>query len=147
MITYKQGDIFESRADVLVCPVNCLGTMGAGLALAFKQRYPEVDRSYKVALKHGCLFIGHPYHVLKLDGGHVLLFPTKHDWAKPSSLDFIDSGLAWMRGNCPRNKRYALPALGCGLGELKWVDVRQLIEMRLGDIDLDVEVYEPKGGK
>jgi hypothetical protein len=41
-IRYQTGDIFTSSAQVIVNPVNCRGVMGAGLARAFKQRYPEM---------------------------------------------------------------------------------------------------------
>lgn len=42
MIEYIEGDIFSSPAQVIVNPVNTVGVMGKGLALAFKQRYPEM---------------------------------------------------------------------------------------------------------
>ena len=38
--------IFESGAEALVCPVNCVGVMGAGLAKEFKERFPEITHSY-----------------------------------------------------------------------------------------------------
>ncbi len=31
-ITTKHGSIFDSRAQVLVCPVNCVGVMGKSFA-------------------------------------------------------------------------------------------------------------------
>ena len=37
----NDGNIFDSKCDALVCPVNCMGVMGRGLALEFKKRYPK----------------------------------------------------------------------------------------------------------
>ncbi len=39
MVTYKTGDIFKSPAQVITNTINCVGVMGAGLALEFKNRY------------------------------------------------------------------------------------------------------------
>ncbi len=59
-IQYQQGDIFESKVQVIVNTVNCQGVMGKGLALAFKQRYPDMFATYQQACKTGKLHIGHP---------------------------------------------------------------------------------------
>lgn len=40
-------------------------------------------------------------------------------------------------------KSVALPALGAGLGGLSWPAVRAEIEAALGDLPVDVRVYEP----
>ena len=46
MITIQKGDIFDSKMEVLVNPVNCVGVMGKGLALEFKNRYPIMYQKY-----------------------------------------------------------------------------------------------------
>lgn len=38
MITLKEGNIFDSKLKTLVNPINCVGVMGKGLSLAFKQK-------------------------------------------------------------------------------------------------------------
>ena len=38
MIEFKMGDIFESDAEALVNTVNCVGIMGRGIALQFKNK-------------------------------------------------------------------------------------------------------------
>ena len=48
MIEYIQGkDIFESDCEVITNPVNCVGVMGGGLALAFKNKFPKMYLKYK----------------------------------------------------------------------------------------------------
>ena len=47
MIVYKTGNIFESKAQVITNTVNCVGVMGKGLALAFKDKFPEMFQDYK----------------------------------------------------------------------------------------------------
>jgi O-acetyl-ADP-ribose deacetylase (regulator of RNase III) len=36
MIEFKTGDLLAEPAEALVNPINCVGVMGKGLALAFK---------------------------------------------------------------------------------------------------------------
>ena len=47
MISYIKGDIFNSPAQVLVNTVNTVGVMGKGIALEFKNRYPEMFKVYQ----------------------------------------------------------------------------------------------------
>ena len=39
------GNIFDARAEALVNPVNCIGVMGKGLALAYKKAFPAMFES------------------------------------------------------------------------------------------------------
>lgn len=145
MITYKDGDIFEDDADVLVNPVNCVGVMGKGLALEFKHRFPSMYDEYRKACDQKKMFPGGVLGVV--DGGHtVVCLATKKHWRNPSEILWIILGLAKLKGMM---KDYALdsvaiPMLGCGCGGLDWPDVRRAIES-VFDVshDLDVRVYGP----
>src|SRR5258708_2482937 len=44
-IVYKS--VFDIPADAFVNTVNCVGIMGAGIALEFKKRYPKMYDHYK----------------------------------------------------------------------------------------------------
>lgn len=148
----KEGSIFESGADVLVCPVNCIpGVMGKGLALEFAKRWPEL----KSAHRHACQAVRHlrPGMVTTTGVGAgvgrvcIMFFPTKHHWGNPSKIEYIRDGLADMRrwGDPPDPfKSFAIPAIGCGLGGLRWEDVRPLIVEALAPLDITVMLYAPK---
>jgi O-acetyl-ADP-ribose deacetylase (regulator of RNase III) len=145
MITYKQGDIFNSNAQVITNTVNCVGVMGKGLALTFKQRFPDMFADYQSKCEKGQVAVTTPY---LWDNGKVqiLNFATKKHWKDNSNLDDIKSGLLYLAQNYDEMgiSSIALPPLGCGLGGLKWNDVKALIDQILGSIhDLDVFVYEP----
>ena len=142
----KQGDIFHAEAQVLVNPVNCVGAMGAGLAKQFKERYPAMNQQYRrdcVAgkVKTGAVIL---YHV---SGGRVIAnLPTKDDWRNPSRMEYIEGGLAALKQALTDEglTSVAIPAIGAGLGGLKWPDVLQRIETLLDNPDLTVEIYPPK---
>ena len=49
MVHFTTGDILESHAEALVNTVNCVGVMGRGIALQFKNAFPENFKAYATA--------------------------------------------------------------------------------------------------
>lgn len=144
MVIFKQGNIFQSNAQVITNPINCVGVMGKGLALSFKNRFPRMFEDYQKRCHAGEVRLGRPY-LWEDDKTQILNFPTKNHWKDHSHLDDIDRGLEYLAKNFSQMgiSSIALPALGAGLGGLKRQDVMGLIEKHFATIDdLDVYVYE-----
>lgn len=146
MIQYVIGDIFESPAETIVNPVNCVGVMGAGLALGFRKRYPDMFKRYQLACDKGKLRPGVLMYY-QAHGHKVINFPTKDDWRNKSEIEWIESGLRNFVKNYEKRgvRSVAFPPLGCGLGGLKWRDVDALFQKYLGDLPIDVYIHQPKG--
>lgn len=142
MLEYIEGDIFDSPAQVIVNTVNTVGVMGKGLALAFKQRYPDMFQAYRTACEKHQLSIGKL--MLFYEADHwVLLFPTKENWRNPSKPEYLEKGLMKFAA-CYAEKgisSVAFPRLGCGNGELDWGLVRPLMERYLKPLPIDVYIY------
>ena len=144
-ITYTSNSIFtEGMAEVLVNPVNCVGVMGAGLALEFKKRFPDLQKPYQALCTGKILVPGKPAFA-RLYSEHwygVVFFPTKNHWKDESRIQWIDEGLAVLRELINRRNidSIAIPMLGCGLGGLEWPDVKALIEAHLSNLTCDVVV-------
>ena len=146
MVTFIKGDIFRSPAQVLTNTVNCVGVMGKGVALEFKNRYPQMFSDYKSKCDQGKVKPGQPY-LWEDDSVQILNFPTKRNWRDNSLLQDIEEGLKHIASSYEQMgiQSIAMPALGCGLGGLKWSEVQPLIVKHLGCLpDLDVYVYEPQ---
>lgn len=145
MITFTSGNMLETPADIRINSVNCVGVMGAGVALAFKTKYPEMYRDYQKACKEGRVIQG-KLHVWKnLSGEWIINFPTKRHYKEPSRYEDIKEGLIALHDYL-LNKgrvRVALPALGCGHGGLDWERVKIMIEEHLGDLEATFIVFEP----
>lgn len=146
MIHPFEGSVFNSPAEVVTNTVNCEGVMGAGLALEFALRHPELEQDYQERCEEGGVQIGRPY-LFPVSGAEyraVLNFPTKKHWRFPSQLSWIEQGLAYIAQNyrraSPPIRSLALPHLGCDRGGLDWSDVRQRIEHHLADL-ADLPVY------
>lgn len=149
MITYTTGNLLDANVEALVNTVNTVGVMGKGIALMFKERFPENTRAYEFACKAGEVRVG---EVFVTQGAGlwgprwIINFPTKEHWRFATRIDWVQSGLASLRRVIIDNgiRSIAIPPLGCGNGGLDWTDVRPLIERALHDLqDVQVIVYEP----
>lgn len=143
MITYIEGDIFESGAKVLVNPVNTAGVMGKGLALEFKKRYPAMFEAYRRLCEDGQFQVGDLW-LYKADDKWILNFPTKRHWREKSTLDIIETGLQKFAAIYAQEgiASIAFPKLGSGLGGLDWeTQVKPLMERYLGELPIEIWIY------
>lgn len=142
MIIYTNRDLFECKAQTLVNPVNTVGVMGKGLALAFKNRYPGMFQEYKSQCDRGELSIG-SLHLYKSSDYWILNFPTKKHWRNKSQSAFIEVGLKAFIENYPSMSitSIAFPKLGCGYGGLDWEnDVQPMMKQYLSDLPIRIEI-------
>jgi uncharacterized protein YwgA/O-acetyl-ADP-ribose deacetylase (regulator of RNase III) len=145
MIVIKTGDIFQSKAQTLTNTVNCVGVMGKGIALEFKNKFPDMFKDYEKRCKAGEVKLGRPYLYQMLVEPWVLNFPTKDHWRSVANLDSIIRGLEFLKKNYKswNIKSIALPPLGCGNGQLEWRVVGPTIYRYMKSLDIDVELYAP----
>lgn len=152
MIEYRSGDILKSDAEALVNTVNCVGVMGRGIALQFKNAFPENFKAYAAACKRERV---RPGHMFVFETGqltpprYIINFPTKRHWRGRSRIEDIEAGLTALVAEirARRIRSIALPPLGAGLGGLDWTaEVRPQVEAALRALDdVQVIVYEPHG--
>lgn len=149
MMRFTQGNLLEARVDAVVNTVNTVGVMGKGIALMFKERFPENYKAYAAACKAEAVRVGEMFVTasVELEGPRwIINFPTKQQWYQPTRLEWVRSGLVALK-NVIREKQIksiALPPLGCGYGGLDWAVVRPIIEQALAELqDVEVVVYEP----
>lgn len=148
MITYLKGNLLEDNAQALVNTVNTVGVMGKGIALQFKERFPQNYKLYSQACKAGEVQIGRMFITIEktlLGCKTIINFPTKQHWRKPSEYVYIESGLVALRQEIVNRgiKSVAIPPLGTNNGGLNWTVVRDMIETQLADLDCDIRLYEP----
>ena len=149
MLTFTEGNLLTADTEALVNTVNEVGVMGKGIALMFREAYPENNREYELACKRGEVRVG---RVLVTENkAHwgpkwIINFPTKKHWRNPSKLEWIRDGLKDLREAILEReiKSIAVPPLGCGNGGLEWRDVKSLIAESLGSLSsVDVKVFAP----
>ena len=136
------GNILNSLQECIVIPVNCVGVMGAGLALLARHKWPEMAKSYAYACACNQVRVGHIW-TYKDDNNTIICFPTKEHWRNPSQMSFIVSGLVSLNTfiTVYRPNSIAIPKLGCGHGGLLWKDVKPQIEYYLEGAAKVCDIY------
>lgn len=149
MIKFTQGNLLEANVEALVNTVNTVGVMGKGVALMFKETFPENFKKYEVACANKSIRIGKMFVTERTDlygPRWIINFPTKAHWRFPSKLEWISAGLDDLKHVIEINniRSVALPPLGAGNGGLAWDDVKPIIVNKLSSLDgVHIIVYEP----
>ena len=164
-ISLSMGDMFFSSMQTFTISVNIVGVMGRGLASRTKYQFPDAYVRYQDDCKHKKLRIGKPtlykratrieeeladnaalLQEEELNGARwFLFFPTKRHWRENSRLDDIEQSLQWLVDHYLKEgiQSIALPALGCGLGNLQWRDVGPLMCRYLNRMSIRSCIYLP----
>ncbi len=166
------GDMFFSKTQTLTVSVNTKGIMGKGLASRAKYQFPDVYVKYQDACRSGALKMGKPFLYKRelpyyydlpddptsldeetkrklLSPSWFLMFATKTDWRQDGDAAGIVKGLDWLIENAVKQgiTSLSMPALGCGLGNLKWAEIGPLMVQKLVQLGIPVAIYAPQEGK
>ena len=148
MIEYKNGDILREDVEAIVNTVNCVGIMGRGLALQFKNKFPQNFKDYQLACTNkevqlGKMFVHQTGQLI--NPKYIINFPTKGHWKQNSKIEDISNGLDDLITIIEKYsiKSIAIPPLGSGLGGLDWNQVKKLIEEKLKNINCTIILFEP----
>jgi O-acetyl-ADP-ribose deacetylase (regulator of RNase III)/uncharacterized protein YwgA len=141
------GDILQSNAQTLVNTVNCVGVMGKGIALEFKNRFPDMCEDYLARCHRHEVRPGVPYLYRTLIPPQIINFPTKEHWKSVSRVTDIERGLSDLLAHYKAwgVTSLAIPPLGCGNGQLEWRVVGPLIYTHANQMDIPIELYAPYG--
>lgn len=143
-------DIFQSGCQVLVNPVNCVGVMGKGLALQFKNKYMNMYNQYRQDCIHHRYSPGCCNTYQAKNGIVIANIATKDHWKNQSQYEWVQNGIRELH-KIMTTKNYqsvAIPRIGCGLGGLDWNKTKEIIHNETKNatytIWLDGEIIEPK---
>jgi len=150
MIHNAQGNLIKAEAEALVNTVNCVGVMGKGIALQFRQAFPDNFKHYQKACRTGEVQLGKMLVVTTerlINPRYIINFPTKQHWKGKSRLEDIKNGLADLIEEVKERSinSIAIPPLGCGNGGLNWAEVKPLIEAAFEEVpQVAVLLYAPQ---
>ena len=143
LVRIEKGNIFTSDCQTLVNTVNCRGVMGAGIALEFKLRLPEMYEQYVDKCTKGEIDIGRSWLYTPQEGRWVLNFPTKLHWRYPSKIEYLEAGLKeFLRIYKNEDiESIAFPVLGASNGGLDEEESLSVMRKYLERCDIPVEIY------
>lgn len=137
-----KGNIFTSQCQTLVNTVNCDGFMGAGIALEFRLRYPEMYQRYVKLCEQKMLDVGLLW-LYKANDKFILNFPTKKAWKLPAKEKYLHLGLEKFVETY-RDKGVssaAFPLLGAGKGGIDQEISLKIMQDHLKSLDIPIEIY------
>lgn len=148
------ADITDVTTGVVVHGVNCQGVMGSGVALAIRQKWPDVFEDYTIAvdvlkqMNNHRLLLGHCQSVKITEQLHVCNCFTQFYYGKDgqryADLSAIEQSVsAAMHLAKHLDLPFYIVKIGCGLGGLSWSrEVEPLLEHLANKIDISVFVCE-----
>jgi len=141
-ITIIKGNLFTSQAQALVNTVNTVGVMGAGVALEFRLRYPDMNEKYVELCKQKQIQIGKLW-IYKAADRWIINFPTKEDWKDDSKIEYLEDGLQKFVDTYKEKgiTSVAFPVLGSRHGNIPENESIKVMESYLSRIDIPVEIY------
>jgi len=137
------GNIFTSECHTIVNTINCVGVMGAGIALECRLRYPELFEKYVKLCEKNKIDIGLLW-IYKSPDRWILNFPTKKDWKYPSKSDYLRAGLEKFLSTYKERgiKSIAFPLLGADKGGIPQEESLHIMQSYLKNADLEIEIYK-----
>jgi O-acetyl-ADP-ribose deacetylase (regulator of RNase III) len=148
-IQFVTGDLFANRfkAQALAHGCNCQGSMGAGIATGFRDRYPSMYQEYRrrCKAKPREFNLGHAWLWKAGDQPQVYNLGTQEAvWRARASYEAIEKALTNMRQQADheRIESIAVPRIGAGYGGLSWKKVKVIIEKVFADWTGTLYVYE-----
>ena len=130
---FTKGDILDVKAGIICQQVNCMGKMGAGLALAIRNKWPVVYQDYMKAYKNGQLTPG--YVILSAIDHHNRLYVASlcgqlhygrdKQYTIYSAVEECLSKIATF--NKENLSVYIPYGMGCGLAGGSWSTVSDMI--------------------
>lgn len=144
MLYFVQGDMFLGNHEVLVNPINARGVAGKGVALQFKNNYPDWFTKYKEVCDKNALMAGDiwVYHTGLKYPKYIFNAVTKQHWKYRSEKIWIIHCYQKIANLILKFqvKSIGIPPLGCGCGGLYWGDIKPNVEHILG-FNTDCNIY------
>lgn len=142
-VQFIKGDLFTSDAPAFAHGCNAAGGMDAGVAVAFKKKWPRMFEEYKARCDDKRFHLG---DVFVWNEGDLTIYnlAIQEHWKKKATLAALSRSmkktveLAAQAGI----SKIALPRIGAGLGGLEWPRVKSVLTEVAGEGSVELIVYE-----
>ncbi|MBT7332046.1 phosphatase [Candidatus Woesearchaeota archaeon] len=148
MLLREEGDMFDFNHQAYAQGVSNLGLMGRGIAVDFKNKYPQMFKEYKELCRNGELNPGDLFFYQDLVLPDVINLVTQ-DNLLHANKSYLRESIKKMFVLAKRNdiKDIAMPEIGCGLGKLDFSDLEDMLQPFIGDSNSTVTIYSLKQPK
>jgi O-acetyl-ADP-ribose deacetylase (regulator of RNase III) len=147
-IEFVTGNLFVNRvkAEALAHGCNCAGSMGAGIAVGFKERYPKMFEEFKRRCKaRPPEFTLGDVFLWREDGKPAVFnLATQPRPGRGATYPIVEAALKALRTAADEAgiRSIAMPRIAAGYGGLSWKKVRAQIADAFADWSGMLYVYE-----
>ena|SRR5258708_3102620 len=148
-IQIVEGDLFLNKYNVQAFAhgCNCIGSMGAGIAVEVKRRYPDMYEEYHRRCKANPREFNLGDSFLWKANGKPWIFnlaTQENTWTKRATYKGVETALENMKeqADAEHITNIAMPRIGAGYGGLSWKKVRAIIERIFTDWPGTLYVYD-----
>lgn len=129
---HRQGDLFEQTdLEAIGQGVNCRGKMGSGIAVTFKEHFPEMYEIYAELCEENKLKLGvvWPWYDDELELW-IFNLASQYNTGRDATLEAVLTSTAKALTFCEKKgiTSLGLPQIGCGIGGLEWEEVSPKLE-------------------
>jgi O-acetyl-ADP-ribose deacetylase (regulator of RNase III) len=142
--TFSKGDLFATpgvRAYAHGCTTN--GTMDAGVAVAFKKRFPRMFEDYAARCADGRFHLGDV--IVWSEGDEVVYnLGIQEHWKTKARVPALSRALRRMVQLAEHASvaRIGLPRIGAGLGGIDWPRVKSVLAEVGAETKVELVVFE-----
>jgi len=148
-IKFVERNLFNNRfgAEAFAHGCNCQGAMGAGIAIGFKERYPEMYEEYRRRCKARPREFNPGDVFLWREEGKTSVFnlaTQENYWRSRATYEAIETVLNKMRAGADSEsiRSIAVPRIGAGYGGLSWDQCKLIIERVFLDWSGGLFIYD-----
>lgn len=148
-IEVVRGDLFDAEVDVIAHGCNTRGVMGAGIAAAFRHKFPAMYQQYRAFCQSGLFATGSVFKYEITNNPHEANQPfhaifnlgTQEYPGPDAKISHIEECFERIRYYYNVPMVIGIPFIGCGIGSLNWDDVKLAIENVIEGSNLTVKAY------
>lgn len=143
-VEFRVGDLFaDDYLPSLAHGCNCAGSMGRGIAIEFRRRWPAMYDAYRTECKKGRFRPGDVF-AWTADDKTIFNLATQPLPRPSAQLEYIEQSLRKAVGIAESRSIpvIGMPKVGAGYGGLDWPSVKGIIEAIASETPVVLVVYE-----
>jgi O-acetyl-ADP-ribose deacetylase (regulator of RNase III) len=142
--TFVEGDIFaEKDLHAYAFGATSAGALDAGIAVAFKKRWPRLEEEYGARCKDGRFHLGDVFPFIDGETTIYCLALQEH-WRTRAKLPALKKAMTRVIELATHAgiARVGLPRIGTGLGGLEWPRVKNVLGSLGLETPIELVVFE-----
>lgn len=140
-VQYRVGDISTISSGCILHGCNAQGVMNSGVAGLLRRKHPKIFEDYREVYEQRGLQLGEVIESRLNDGGlWILNGITQEHYGRDPDIQYASIGaiaeVVKRASEFAREMGYtclSMPQIGCGLGNAKWQEVKEVIDRNCVD--------------